>query len=266
MIPRKLVRLTSLLRWYLYRLSHRRGFRLYPLDGYKMYLDVGEFFTMYERLIGDFEPDKRRFITGVLRPGGTFVDIGVNKGDYALLAATCVGPSGRVVAIEPEPANCTWVRRSIEANGFGNIELIEAAADERAGTAELFIGKKSGWHSLVPGAGASGETLEVATLALDAIDSGGLAPDLIKIDVEGVEHRVLAGASDTVDRCRPTFVIDLHPHLGADIDAVERFFDSRSYHAFALREPETRLERLPREPMDVVFRPAEQCPGAGNPA
>jgi len=257
MIPRKLIRLTSLLRWYLFRLTHKRGFALYQLNGYKMYIDVGEFFTMFERLIGDFEPNKRRFICESLSSGSTFVDIGVNKGDYALLAASQVGPTGKVIAIEPEPENCSWIRRSIEANSFANIELHEAAAAEIAGTAQLFLGKKSGWHSLIEGVGVSSNTIDVKTVALDDIGDGELNPHLIKIDVEGVEHRVLDGAKATVDRCRPTFVIDLHPHLGADIDSVEEFFRSRDYHAFALHDLGTCLSRVPRIPMEVIFHPAE---------
>lgn len=258
MIPRKLIRFTSLLRWYLFRLTHKRGFELYQLDGYKMYIDVGEFFTMFERLIGDFEPHKRRFISESLHSGSTFVDIGVNKGDYALLAASQVGPTGKVIAIEPEPENCSWIRRSIEANGFNNIELHEAAAAEIAGTTQLYLGKKSGWHSLIEGVGVSSKTIDVKTVALDDIGDGELNPDLIKIDVEGVEHRVLDGAKATVGRCRPTFVIDLHPHLGADIDRVEEFFRSRDYHAFALHDLGARLARVPRIPMEVIFQPAER--------
>lgn len=257
MIPRKLVRLRSLLRWYMFRMNHKRGFELYELDGYKMYLDVGEFFTMYERLIGDFEPDKRKAISGYLRNGDTFIDVGVNKGDYALLAASLVGPAGKVIAVEPEPENCTWIRKSIEANDFKNIHLHEAAATEDDGTSRLFLGKKSGWNSLYAGAGTSDDTIDVKTLALDSIEDGTLTPRLIKIDVEGAEHRVLAGADGIIDRCRPILILDIHPHLGADIDAVEEFFFSRNYHAYAVSDLDTRLHKVPRVPMDLLFRPAE---------
>ena len=257
MLPRKLVRLTSLLRWYAFRLTHKRGFRLYQLDHYKMYIDVGEFFTMFERLIGDFEPDKRRFVIDNVNNGNVFVDIGVNKGDFTLLAASQIGPTGKVIAIEPEPENCSWIRRSIEANGFKSVDLYEAAAAETAGTAKLFLGEKSGWHSLVQGVGASGYSIEVKTIALDDIDDGNLNPDLIKIDVEGAENRVLEGAKAMIDRCRPTFVIDLHPHKGADIDLLEDYFRSRDYNAYSMRDLDTTLQKVLRVPTDVVFRPAE---------
>jgi FkbM family methyltransferase len=212
---------------------------------------------MFERLIGDFEPDKQTFIRDSLSKGGTFIDVGVNKGDYALLAASLVGPTGKVVAIEPAPDNCSWIRRSIEANYFSIIDLIEAAATETSGSSQLYLGKKSGWHSLYQGAGVSSTTIDVKTIALDDLGDGELNPDLIKIDVEGAEHRVLAGAAAIVDRCRPTFVLDIHPHLGADIDSVETFFRSRNYHAFALHDLDNRLEEVSRVPMDLVFRSAE---------
>ena len=255
MIPRKVVRLSNYLRWSLFRLTHRRGFNLYQLDSFKMYLDIGEYFTMYERLIGDFEPNKRSLIRDCLREAITFIDIGVNKGDYALLAASQMGPDGKVIAIEPEPENCCWIRKSIAANSFDNIELIEGAAAEKSGSARLFLGKKSGWNSLYKGVGSTDETIEVKTIALDDLDDGTLNADLIKIDVEGAEHRVLAGAADLVDRCRPVIILDLHPNLGADIDAVEEFFRAHDYDGYGLMDLCTRLDSIPRVPMDMVFRP-----------
>lgn len=146
---------------------------------------------------------------------------------------------------------------------FNIISICILLSFEIAGTTQLYLGKKSGWHSLIEGVGVSSKTIDVKTVALDDIGDGELNPDLIKIDVEGVEHRVLDGAKATVGRCRPTFVIDLHPHLGADIDRVEDFFRSRDYHAFALhdlgarlvRPPETRPHYQQSDALGVAFWP-----------
>ena len=54
---------------------------------------------------GVWEPIEASFIRGRLKPGMTLLDIGANVGYFSILGARAVGPSGTVVAIEPEPAN-----------------------------------------------------------------------------------------------------------------------------------------------------------------
>lgn len=72
---------------------------------------------MLSRALGLYEPEKTHELCSLLRPGMTFIDVGANKGDFTLLAAKCVGETGRVIAFEPAPENCKWIRESIAANG-----------------------------------------------------------------------------------------------------------------------------------------------------
>jgi FkbM family methyltransferase len=78
--------------------------------------------------------------------------VGGNKGDFALLAAKLAGENGKVVCIEPEPTNHGWIRRSIELNGYKNIHLSNLALSDRDGECTLYLGTKSGSHTLVSGA------------------------------------------------------------------------------------------------------------------
>ena len=57
-------------------------------------------------------------ITKDLKPGDVFVDVGANCGLFAVFAARKVGPTGRVIAIEPLPAMLERLRFNIAANGF----------------------------------------------------------------------------------------------------------------------------------------------------
>ena len=102
-------------------------------------------------------------------------------------------------------------------NDYRNIDLHELALSDSDGDATLFIGRKSGWHSLAEErkAGSLGE-IEVATRRLDSLVAAGVVPsriDVVKIDVEGAEMAVLQGAEKTLASNRTiTLLIDIHPH------------------------------------------------------
>lgn len=217
----------AMLRQRLLRAHHRlplpRGYRAYRTPAGRIYLDVRESPMMLARVLRIYESEKHDLLRRSLRPGSTFVDAGANKGDFTLLAARMVGATGRVVAFEPEAQNCTWLRRSIELNGYSNIEVIEAALGEREGEAELHVSETSGWHTLAEQSDAATQTVTVTTL--DAVLSGARA-DLIKIDVEGWELQVLQGAERTLGSVG-SVTIDLHPSHGVDPAEVARFLEAR---------------------------------------
>ena len=86
---------------------------------------------------GSYEPEVSATLREVLPPGATFVDIGANIGWFSLLAASLVGPTGRVIAIEPNPRNVALLRQSAKDNGFDNIDVVTVALGERRGAAAL---------------------------------------------------------------------------------------------------------------------------------
>jgi FkbM family methyltransferase len=99
---------------------------------------------MRARALGCCEFKKMNLVRNWLKPGATFVDVGSNKGDFTLLAAKVAGSDGKVLSFEPEPNNCYWIRKSIEANGYENIKLHDVALSAANGTASLYLGAKSG--------------------------------------------------------------------------------------------------------------------------
>ncbi|HET9470581.1 MAG TPA: FkbM family methyltransferase [Usitatibacter sp.] len=158
-------------------------------------------------LSGGFERDEREFVAAVLRPGDLFVDGGAHVGAYTVLAARRVGPQGLVVAFEPEPENRRRLRRSIEANGLANVIVSDLALSDGEGVGTLARdGDNSGGHSLVA------ETIlrvagsmAIRTTTLDGFLARHL-PDrraarvVLKLDLQGLEARALAGAPETLRR------------------------------------------------------------------
>lgn len=206
----------------------------YRFRGGRIFWDVTESRMMIERIFGTYEPNTYDAIATFLHPGQTFIDVGANKGDFSLYAASLVGKHGRVIAVEPDADNCRWIKRSVALNKYRQVLLREAALSERTGEALLYRGQKSGWHSLMPGLpGRDRGTVRVQTLSLDQLVAelglhGRVA--MIKVDVEGAEMMVLRGAIETLRRQpQPVIAMDIHPYLGVDPEEVCRFLEGLGY-------------------------------------
>lgn len=213
----------------------------YRFAGGRIFLNIKESIMMLQRASGCYERSKAQALKRFLHDGQTFVDVGANKGDFCLLASRLVGPHGRVIAIEPHPANCYWIKRSIEKNGYNNIELHQLALSDANGSAQLYVGEKSGFHTLLAGQNQRGKgRIEVRTRRLDDLLKEVHAERVhgIKIDVEGAEVHVLEGARETLaTNGEITVFLDIHPQLGVDPKQVCEYLRRLHLQAFAESEP-----------------------------
>lgn len=140
--------------------------------------------------------DERAAIAPYLPEGGVFVDVGANAGLYSLWAALRVGPSGTVLAIEPHPQTAARLAFNIAANGLTNVRLLAAGIGAAAGTARLHssAGGNVGQSSLLEDVAFRPDGAYEITVRplLDAARDAGLARlDVLKVDVEGYEDRVI---------------------------------------------------------------------------
>jgi FkbM family methyltransferase len=184
----------------------RRGLRyvLYPGENAQAYLDNR----------GNYELGETQYCERVLRPGDVTVDVGANIGLYTLLFSRLVGPEGQVHAFEPAPENARRLRVNLLLNEAENVTFEEAAVYSRDGTVtlNLFDERLGAWHSLgrpeLPDPFRPGNTLapagtvEVTAVTLDdyASRNGIERIALLKVDVEGAEPDVLAGAAGLLER------------------------------------------------------------------
>jgi len=214
----------------------------YKFEGGRVYLNIKESRMMLMRALGCYEESKHLAFKQFLHPGATFVDVGCNKGDFTLLASRLVGPQGRVLSFEPHPENCRWIRKSIAKNEYSNISLYEMALSDSNGTAQLHIGEKSGFHTLLAGQPQREHgIIEVKTRRLDDLlaEIGFDRPiNALKIDVEGADMHVLRGARETIARS-PGIVIflDVHPHLGVNPREVCEFLRELGLELYAEEPP-----------------------------
>jgi FkbM family methyltransferase len=176
---------------------------------------------------------ERHVLRRLLRPGMRAVDVGANIGYYLLLIESLVGPGGAVACFEPEPENLRELARNVEATAFGNVQVFAAAA----GAGEGRVAMRTGINAAIAGSG--GGDFTVPLLSLDSTLSGPV--DFLKIDVEGYEGEVLAGARRLLREHRPILFVEIHPGFLAPPHTVDGILAG-------LREIQPRIELLEISP------------------
>ena len=172
-----------------------------------------------------------RLLANLCRPGRTFIDVGSHVGSVvAQVRRHC--PHASIIAIEADPEKSLAIRHR-----FPSITVHTIAAAEAAGTATFYIDEaRSGYSSLLRSNVAKPRAIEVDLRPLDDIVQSSASVDIVKIDVEGAEIRVLRGADALVHRCRPLIVFEsATPASEASRDAILDVFDwlaKRCYGCF----------------------------------
>ncbi len=168
-----------------------------------------------------------RLLDRLLRPGQTVVDVGANIGVNTVYAATRVGPTGQVIAVEPAGDNLDVLRRNVAMNQLGNVQVAALAAGRTRETREFFLrGDVSAVNSFYAES-IYAEVTGVVRVPVEPLDD--LVPgdaDVVKIDVEGAELDVLAGMPRLLRSPRIGLVVEWHPLLqekaGVDPEALPR--------------------------------------------
>lgn len=155
-----------------------------------------------------YEEPVRQAVRDHLREGQVCLDIGANIGVMTFLAASIVGPSGRVIAVEPNPGNVQLLYRSILLNGVTNVEVLPLAASNAR--AVFSLTGRSNTH-LIGARGAEGGGDFVQSVALDDLLGSLPRLDFVKLDIEGHEPPALEGMWQLVTRHRPTLLTEFNP-------------------------------------------------------
>ncbi len=144
---------------------------------------------------GLHEYEDMAFVLHALRPDDLFVDIGANVGSYTVLAAGAAG--ARCLSIEPVPQTFLRLQDNLRLNDLdARVDARRIAIGRDAGTVKFTTGLDTVNHALAEGE-QSAASADVPVATLDAILAGSV-PRVVKIDVEGYESEVLAGAGRTL--------------------------------------------------------------------
>lgn len=195
-------------------------------------------------LRGSWEAPETEFILSLLKPGGTFVDVGANIGWYTLRAAQRVGPGGLVYAFEPRSDLFSYLKRSVKENGLEDVCRLEPVAlgSERSQKWLAWdVAERNPGHSFLAELPPNSPTAKRESVEVHRLDQHAFEKpvDLIKIDVEGAEYDVIAGAWELIARDLPIIVSELFPRSLRQVGGVEPIqlihqLDSLGYTAYRL--------------------------------
>ncbi len=181
-------------------------------------------------------------IRAALAPGMTVVDVGAHVGYFALLAAQCVGPGGKVVAVEPAPENYALLAANVARVGATQIEAVHGAAWREAGELELRLSPTNTGDHRVYDDGADRARTRVPAVRLDEVLADCERLDLVIVDTQGAEQPVLEGMSEALTRWRPRLQVEFWPdgirEFGDDPEATLAFYRGLRYDIRVLGEPD----------------------------
>jgi FkbM family methyltransferase len=187
----------------------------------------------YGRLRGDMEAEMA-LLPDLVGRGDHVVDIGGNRGTYAY-ALWKLG--ARVEVFEPNP-DCADVLRGWAA-GKDRVNVHSVALSDEPGVAQLHVpvdahGVEHDASASIEGAAEPGSRiLEVALRTLDSFAFTDAS--LIKIDVEGHEAKVIAGAAETLRAARPALIVEIEQrHIARPIASIFEQVASLGYRGFFL--------------------------------
>jgi len=187
---------------------------------------------------GTHEPDVQNAISAAIQPGAVIYDIGSHLGSIALGAARLAGDAGRVVAFDGDPENAARLRVNTSRNALDDrLQVVHAAvwsctpedgiSFRRGRTASSQGGVEADGNRPVLG---SGELINVPAITLDKfIASGGIAPHLVKIDVEVGEYEVLRGGAILFTNQRPRIIAEVHHEQAAQ--QISAWLDEYQYRS-----------------------------------
>ena len=195
-------------------------------DGRTFQIPAGDVMYSQVFLYGGYEPDESRIVASLLSPGDFAVDIGANHGWFTILMGAAVSPGGTVWAVEPVPPMLEALRRNADLNPTLPITIHEMALGREEGEVTLHV-----FRELVHGH-ASVSTLgrddyvefTARRCPLDTMLRGATAPPaFMKLDVEGAERDVLAGAAALIaSEQPPIWMIEVNYETARAFDYLPR--------------------------------------------
>lgn len=166
--------------------------------------------------------------------GDVIVDVGAHVGFYTLKAANEVGSNGCVIAIEPEDKNYELLTTNIRINKYKNIKSIKSALSDFKGKARFFLKARSCSHSLIgktwitPIVGSTEVTVTTLDNLLEELDIPEV--DILKINVEGAELKVLKGSRKFLSKKKISKIVATpHPPYQREANQIGRYLKEFGY-------------------------------------
>lgn len=174
-------------------IRHDLGWIVVPQEDYALIVHLGNG-------VSGHESGTLKVMQQFVRKGDTVIDLGAHIGLHSIPLARAVGPTGRLIAVEPLPRTAECLRRSLICNDLlhQSVVLIAAASDIN-GQAHFYLGANSMLGSLYPAVNNQ-IPIDVREVVIDDAVGSEVRIDFVKMDVEGAELRALAGMYSLIAR------------------------------------------------------------------
>jgi FkbM family methyltransferase len=178
------------------------------------------------------------------REGEIVLDVGAYCGLSVLSFARAVGPSGKVIAFEPDPRNFEALKMNVAESGTQNVVIENKAVSGSAGKL-LFSSEGNMGSAIVAKETERGNVIEVECTTLrDVVERYDLKKiGAVKLDIEGAEYGVIESSVDIIKNIRARWAVELHSDpvkkLPVDVGRVRRVFDRLGYFTFLQQDSDT---------------------------
>lgn len=168
-----------------------------PLAGTntKLHYPKGQHLGFLRSSVIHYESGIRDRIDTFIKPGSLVLEVGSNIGQYTLWLSEKIGPQGKLIAIEPDPANLKWLQMNVDFNACQNVTILPLAVSDKTGSITFYQDSKTGGRSssLIKkfvGNNFEGQEQTVEATTLQDLYNKYGTPSFVKVDVEGAEELI----------------------------------------------------------------------------
>lgn len=222
-------------------MNHHRWARLSAPDGDDVTVALPSHFDALAETIlrGTYAPSPpARLVFDLLSPGSVLLDLGANLGVVTLVAARL---GAGVVAVEAAPGNAACLRASCRANGFSNLDVVEAAVSDASGV--VLFHENGAYGQVTSEAGPGVVEVRAATVSEILRDRHLERVDVVKMDVEGHEPEAIFGMRELLEPVgAPPVVFESNRHTlhraGTTPTDLIALFEGFGYRTYLVGEGE----------------------------
>jgi len=153
--------------------------------------------------------------------GDVVIDAGAQYGFYTLPASRLVGKDGLVIAFEPASRNWRGLLANLQLNKIKNVKPFGMALGDFDGEVKLYLSDHPGMHSIISSTSKRFEFVPIKRLDTIVDELGLDKVNIIKLDTEGAELKILQGALSTIKRHRPRLTIAAYHYSTESEEIVE---------------------------------------------
>ena len=186
--------------------------------------------------------------SGIIKEEDVVLDIGANIGYYVLIESQLVGVNGKVYAVEPVQGNVDLLKKNVHLNNLENVAISQLAIGECNEESEIYVSNFSNLCSMDKNS-VGGKIIGVQRVSKETVDTflnNKSSPNLIRMDVEGYEYKIIKGMPQTL-KGEVRILVELHPNYLSDEKLNEIFTILRQNNfwvRFAVFEPKVNENKI----------------------